>query len=82
MTNDNSYKTKLIQALYHKKVSERNTALAEISAILENPAEDPLEKLEKQIDKLTFCDLSIGQIEMMYGPGDDAENSDNEQSKD
>tara|TARA_B100000579_G_scaffold437980_1_gene470488 strand:- start:6878 stop:7117 length:240 start_codon:yes stop_codon:yes gene_type:complete len=79
MTNDNSYKTKLLQALYHKKISKRNAALAEISFILENPVEEPLEKLEKQIDTLTFCDLSIGQIEMMYGPGDEA---DNEQPKD
>ena len=68
MTNDPNYKSKLLQALYHKKISERNASLAEISYILENPTSGALEKLEEQVTTLTQCDLSIGQLELMYGP--------------
>jgi hypothetical protein len=68
MSSIPTYKSRVVQSLYNRKLSERDNALAEISVLLETPVQAAAEKLETQMSKLLHCNMHISQIDSMFGP--------------
>ena len=61
------YKSRVIQSVYNSKISVRDDALANISVILESPAQTAADKLEVQLGRLLNANMHITQIESVFG---------------
>ena len=61
------YKNRVIRSVYNKMESERDAALADMTAILENPTMGAQGDLEAVLSYLLHANMQLSQLETLFG---------------